>query len=125
MVRRMVPALALAATLTRAVLGQGPPPAQNANLVFTTSVSSIPMQLWVKDKQHRPRIGLTAADFTLKIDGKIRTFAEVSELPDKPGYYLLNFEPVPADRDGKNHKLEIKVRDGGTMTRTFKLPAVK
>jgi hypothetical protein len=86
-------------------------PAQEPAPTFKAKVSSIPMDIWIKDKTGKPRLGLTAADLTFKIDGKVRSFAFVSEVADKPG-----------DRDGKDHSLEISVRGGGTLKRKLKLP---
>jgi hypothetical protein len=94
----------------------GPPP------TFKSGVAALPFQVWIKDKAGRPRVGLTVADLTLKIDGTLRSFASVDELKDKPGWYVLNFVPADADRDGKNHKLELSVRGGGTLKKTLRLP---
>ena len=97
-------------------------PEQDPAATFKSGVSSIPMEIWIKDKSGKSRLGLTAADLTFKIDGKVRSFAFVSEVADKPGHYLLNFEPTSEDRDGKDHSLEISVRGGGTLKRKLKLP---
>jgi hypothetical protein len=97
-------------------VGPGPAP------TFKASVSALPFTIVVKDKSGKPRHGLTATDFTLKIDSKERSFADLTEMPEKPGTYIMTFEPAKADRDGKNHPLEISVRGGGTMKRTLNLP---
>jgi VWFA-related protein len=43
------------------------------------------------------------------------------------GYYLLAFEPLPTDRDGRVHRISVSLASGGGQLRSrqaFKLPAV-
>ena len=122
MIHRMLFGALLAGMTVATVCVGAQTPAQDPTPTYKASTSSIPMQIWIKDKAGKPRLGLTADDLTFKIDSKLRSFAFVSEVAGKPGWYLLNFEPAKEDRDGKEHNLEISVRGGGTLKKKMKLP---
>src|SRR6185503_10420350 len=61
----------------------------------------------------KPVVGLTAEDVSLKIDKKTPVAARVSEHTDRPGAYVFSFNPPDHLRDGKSHRIEIKVNING------------
>ena len=90
--------------------------------VFKAEVFAVPIAIWVKHPGGKPDTGLAIADFTIILDGKVRPLVEVREEADAPGHYLLNFEPPDEVRDGKNHRIEIKVKGHPSVKRTLKVP---
>jgi len=55
--------------------------------------------------------GLTSADVRATID-KRPVALDVSEDPKKPGFYVLSINPPNELRDGKSHRIDLKVRNG-------------
>lgn len=80
------------------------------------------MMIWVRHLGGKPDTGLTIADFPIMLDGKARPLVEVLEEKDKPGHYLLNFAPPDEVRDGKDHRLEVKVKGHPSFKPTLKIP---
>ena len=56
--------------------------------------------------------GLTSADIQASINNK-PVALDVSEDPKKPGFYVLSINPPSELRDGKSHRIDVKVRNGG------------
>lgn len=95
--------------------------AQAQKPVFKADVYVVPMLIWLR-QGGKPDRGRTIEDFTVLLDGKPRALVDVKEDTDRPGYYFLNFAPPDEDRDGKNHRIEIKVTGHRSLKRTLKLP---
>ena len=55
--------------------------------------------------------GLTSDDVQATVNKKPVALS-VSEDPKKPGFYVLSINPPSELRDGKSHRIDIKVRDG-------------
>ena len=58
---------------------------------------------------------LTVADFTIALDKKPYDIVTVTQLLEKPGHYLVSFTVPDALREGKKHRIEIKIRKRGGL----------
>ena len=94
------------------ILGVVAATATQAPPVFRAEVYVVPMRIsiWADRQRKKPVTDVAAAEFTILLDKK--AYVPVSVQPDArgPGYYLVSFSPPDHLRDGKTHKVEIKVR---------------
>ena len=116
----------LAVAAAAVIFGQNPPP-QQASAV-RLAVDRVPVDVSVRGDDGRPVTGLTAADFTLDVDGRSRRIVSAAFVPSTRGAvppaadqttfssnasgderYLLIFEPESGDRDGKPHSITVAV----------------
>jgi tetratricopeptide (TPR) repeat protein len=116
----------LAVAATAVIFGQNPPPQQAA--AVRLAVDRVPVDVSVRGDDGRPVTGLTAADFTLDVDGRSRRIVSAAFVPSTRGAappaadhttfssnasgddrYLLIFEPESGDRDGKPHSITVAV----------------
>jgi len=82
--------------------------------IFRTDTYAVPVEISVvRDKNPEPN--LTAADFTILLDKKPYTPHEARTDPARPGHYLLNFTPPDTLRDGKSHRIEIRVKNATNL----------
>ena len=98
--------------------------AERATFKSGTELVTFGVRVLNKGAPKTTRVGLTAADFILKIDGKARPLARLdvidAGLPTQ--VYLLAYAPTPADRDGRQHSMEAQVKGiGKVVKRTFKI----
>lgn len=59
---------------------------------------------------HALRHGLTSADFQAAVNKK-PVAIDVSEDPKEPGSYVLSVNPPSELRDGKSHRIDVRVRN--------------
>ena len=77
--------------------------------MFRSGVQVVPVSLRLIYNR-KPWIGLTREDFMLVLDKTSHAPAEVTHDADTPHLYTLFFQPPDTARDGKRHKLEVKVK---------------
>jgi hypothetical protein len=87
-------------------LSQSPP-------VFRAEAYVITNQIVLLERGNKPITGLTVADTAIVVDGKIAPPFEITEHPDKPAHYLFSFNPPEHLRDGKAHRIDVKVKTAG------------
>jgi hypothetical protein len=90
----------------------GLPPAGQAPPVFRAEAYTV-ANFIVLVHADKPIVGLTADDVSLKIDKRTLVAASLSESTERPGAYVVSFNPPDHLRDGKSHRIEIKVRMNG------------
>jgi hypothetical protein len=100
------PLAAVVAVVASVAATQTPQP------VFRAEAHVVTQGLTMVDK-NGPIPGLTAAEFSLVIEKKYPVPVGVSESPDKPGSYILSFNPPVNLRDGKSHRVDVKIKLGG------------
>lgn len=96
-------------------------PGQQSPPVFKAEAYAITNGVVMVNRDHTLTTGLTAADFSITLDKKIAVPLGVSEDPAKPGYYLLSFNPPEGLRDGKTHRIDVKIKAPDGKWRTLPL----
>lgn len=86
--------------------------AQQAPPVFRAEAYVVKNQLRLNGRDDKPISGLTADDFSITIE-HLSVPIHIEEEPQHPGNYLLSVNPPAELRDGKPHKIEVKVRVAG------------
>ena len=116
----------LALEAVAVIIGQDPP--QQPPPAARLAVDRVPVDVSVMADDGRLVTGLTAADFTIDVDGHSRRIVSAAYLPSTRGTvppaafqatfssnasgderYLLSFEPESGDRDGKPHRITVAV----------------
>ena len=115
--------------MSRIILGVaiaiGGASSQQPQPVFRTEAYVITNHLILLERNDKPIAGLQAADFAVTVE-KRPVPLDVAEHADKPGYYLLSFNPPEELRDGKSHRIDVKFksRDGKWKTLPMRWRAV-
>jgi hypothetical protein len=78
--------------------------------VFKAEAYVITNRFLMLGRDDRPLVGLTAANFSIIVEKQISVPLAVAEDPNKPGHYLLSFNPPEALRDGKTHRIDVKIK---------------
>ena len=107
--------------LLAAAIAGGMAQASQASPVFRAEAYVIADFVAIFDKNGKPIPGLTAADFSILVEKKIPVALSVSESPDRPGHYVLSFNPPEHLRDGKAHRLEVRLKSRDGRWRTLPL----
>lgn len=94
--------------------GQSPPVFKAEAYVVTNRVAML-------GRDGKPVAGLTVDDFSITLDKKIPVAMGVAENPEKRGYYLLSFNPPDPLRDGKTHRIDVKVKASDGKWKTLPL----
>lgn len=108
-------ALALAMSSGVLAAAQDPLPVFRAEAYVVSRVIS----LHVGGFDGRPVTGLTSADFSASIDGKLVVAIDMAESVEIPGSYVFSFNPPDALRDDKTHRIDLRIkspRDGRWVT---------
>ncbi len=98
--------------------------AQEATFKSGAEFVTFTIRVFNKGTPKTPRLGLTADEFILKIDGKPRPIARIDVLDaGKPTQaYIIGYAPIAADRDGRRHTMEVQVKGiGKIVKRTFRI----
>jgi hypothetical protein len=95
--------------------------------VFRAEVYVVPLQIMVFEGRNwacgsKPDIRLSITDFTLTLDKKIYAPADVTQDPDRPGRYLLNVAMPEKYRDGRVHRIEVRIQRRGRATWPLRIP---
>jgi hypothetical protein len=103
-------ALALLVVLSAAM--QVPSPEGVRPAVFRAGVYVVPIGL-VLNSDKKPWVGLGVDDFLVVLDHKDHPPMEVTHDEAQPNRYTLYFKPPDDSRDGRSHRIEIKVKKRG------------
>jgi hypothetical protein len=88
-----------------------PPPGgmQVAAPVFRAGVQVVPIYVALMFNR-QPWTGLTLDDFMVVLDQKAHPPLEVTSDLEKPNHYAIYFKPPDESRDGKKHRLQLRVK---------------
>jgi hypothetical protein len=111
--------LALAIVLAGGLLQDGatqPAEFRAETYAVPIEISVYKGRVWCRGSD--PETGLTVKDFAVSIDKRGYPLTEAKEDPEKPGRYLLYFNPPESLRDGKPHRIDIYVQKRGSASVT-------
>jgi hypothetical protein len=96
-------------------------PGNQSPPVFRAEAYVITNQIVLLERGDQPVRGLTAANASIVVDKKIAVPFEVREHSEKPAHYLFSFNPPERLRDGKSHRIDVKIRSRDGKWRTLPL----
>jgi hypothetical protein len=82
---------------------------QSQPSIFRAEASAVPFYLSISHGK-KPITDLTIAHFTIVLDKQTYMPLNVEQDPEKPGHYVVSFKPPDGVRDGKIHKVEVRVK---------------
>ena len=106
--------LAAAIAVETAQNSQSPP-------IFRAEAYVIANFIVMQGKGGKPMAGLTDRDFAIVVDKKIPVATSVSESSDRAGAYVVSFNPPDNLRDGKPHRVDVKLKSADGKWKTLPL----
>ncbi len=94
---------------------QGEPPA------FRAEAYIVPFYISVFHGK-KPVADLTLANFTIVVDKQIYVPVRFEQDPERPGHYVVSFQPSDEVRDGMVHNVVVKVKKRRSVNASFNFP---